>query len=1109
VVSRLWPTMSLHLHRAERSDRLVAGLAEVLADPLPDPFATEVVAVPTRGVERWVAQQVSDRLGICAGVDFPSVRRLVTTVLAPVTDIDPDTDPWQPARAVWPILAILDESEDDVWAELLWSHLRGRSAEQSRGGRRWLTARRAADLFARYGSERPELLDRWRLGEDVDAAGRRLGADRAWQAELWRRLRIELGVPSPAERLPEALARLTAGTDPLDLPERLSVFGLTGLDRTQHRVLTALGTHRDVHLWLTHPSPVLWDALAARPAAPPGPRRDDASIEAVDHRLLGYLGRDSRELQLVLAGARPDDRHHPDPDPRLPATLLAQLQRDLAANAGPRPTVARPLLDATDRSLQVHAAHGQDRQVEVLRELLVGLLADDPTLEPRDVVVLCPDIERFAPLISAAFGLADDDTATEHPGHRIRVRLADRALRRVNPLLNVLGTVLDLAGSRLEASAVLDLCAQPPVARRFSFTADDLDRLAQLVAASGVRWGLDMAYRKPYGLDHLGQNTWAAGLDRLLLGVTMDEEGNHFIGTALPLDEVDSSDVELVGRLAEFIDRLGTALTAFATDHPMPRWVELAKETIEALTATSTVESWQTGQAFRVLTALGGSEAAEQAVLTRAELQALLADGLGGRAGRANFRTGTLTVCTMYPMRSVPHRVVCLLGMDDLAFPRRTRSDGDDVLSGDPWIGDRDRRSEDRQLLLDAIMSATEHLLVLYSGADPRTGGIRPPAVPIGELLDAIDQTVRTGDGSLPRHAVLVRHPLQPFNSGNFAVGPRPPFSFDAAALRGARAAAGERREGTPVYPQDALPSSRSAGPVAIADLVRFFQHPVKALLRDRGGLPTWDDRDPITDELPITLDGLEGWGVGDRMVTQLLHGADPDRLAGAEWRRGTLPPRALGARALEAVQRQATEVAERAGPWLVGETDSRDVALEIGDRLLTGTIGPLHGQTLVSVSYSSLAAKHRLSAFIRLLALTAAHPGLQWQAVTIGRRGTSVLGPLDPGWAALVLDDQLDLYETGLREPLPFAPRTSLEYARLRFRDLRVTPGESSAEKDWGWERDAAYERFFGVGVTLADLSAIASRPEEERGTLAEPSRFGTLARRVFQPLLTVEQLR
>jgi exodeoxyribonuclease V gamma subunit len=245
--------MSLHLHRAERSDRLVAGLADLLATPLPDPFATEVVAVPTRGVERWLAQQLSDRLGVCAGVDFPSVRRLVAETLGPVTDVDPDTDPWHPSRAVWPILAILDAARDHAWAELLWSHLRGRSAEQSRGGRRWLTARRAADLFARYGSERPELLDRWRAGEDVDTNGTPLGADRAWQAELWRRLRAELAVPSPAERLPPALDRLTAGDPDLDLPERLSVFGLTGLDRTQHRVLTALGAGRDVHLWLTRP----------------------------------------------------------------------------------------------------------------------------------------------------------------------------------------------------------------------------------------------------------------------------------------------------------------------------------------------------------------------------------------------------------------------------------------------------------------------------------------------------------------------------------------------------------------------------------------------------------------------------------------------------------------------------------------------------------------------------------------------------------------------------------------------------------------------------------------------------------------------------------------
>ena len=147
---------------------------------------------------------------------------------------------------------------------------------------------------------------------------------------------------------------------------------------------------------------------------------------------------------------------------------------------------------------------------------------------------------------------------------------------------------------------------------------------------------------------------------------------------------------------------------------------------------------------------------------------ALLADAFRGRASRANFRTGTLTMCTMLPMRSVPHRVVCLLGVDDGVFPRSVRLDGDDIAAGQPWVGDRDPRSEDRQLLLDAVLAAQERLLVIFAGMDPRTGEPTPPAVPVGELLDTLDQTARTADGRPIREAVTVRHPLQPFAPQNF-----------------------------------------------------------------------------------------------------------------------------------------------------------------------------------------------------------------------------------------------------------------------------------------------------------------------------------------------------
>ena len=158
----------------------------------------------------------------------------------------------------------------------------------------------------------------------------------------------------------------------------------------------------------------------------------------------------------------PSPRIHP----RCSAGCSSRLQDD-AIHAADE---SRPLLESADRTLQVHACHGPERQVEVLREVLVGLLADDPTLEPRDVLVMCPDIEDYAPLISATFGLADDDgDETRHPGHRLRVRLADRSLRQTNPLLAIVAALLELADARVTASQVLDLAASTPVRRRFRF----------------------------------------------------------------------------------------------------------------------------------------------------------------------------------------------------------------------------------------------------------------------------------------------------------------------------------------------------------------------------------------------------------------------------------------------------------------------------------------------------------------------------------------------------------------------------------------------------------------------------------------------------------------
>ncbi len=1116
--------MVLHLHRAERADTLVAALGRMLSSPLDDPFAIEIVCVPTPGVERWMSQSLAHQLGtggfedgVCIGVDFPSPRRLIRRIVTAVAPDAPEEDPWDPQRAVWPLLRVIDASRGEEWAALLWAYLgdRGSGSDPVRAGRRWSTARRLTELFARYAAVRPQMIARWRSGCDGDADGAPLPAHRVWQAELWRRLRAELDAPDPVEQLAAVAEQLRSRSTTLELPERLSLFGATRLDPQHVQILAALAREREVHLWLPHPSPILWSAMAEDPLPPARLREADRSDARVEHRLLGYLGRDSRELQLTLAAATADHppvhRHHPGP-PTTDTSVLARLQADLADNrrlGDPE----RPVLDPDDDSITFHASHGPDRQVEVLREILVGLLADDPTLEPRDIVVMCPDIERFAPLVASTFGLDTAESEAEHPGHRLRVRLADRSLRQVNPLLAVVSRLVGLAEARVTAEALLDLCALAPVSRRFGFRAEDLDRLHALVGAAGIRWGLDDAHRARFGMGGFRQNTWAAGIDRLLLGVAMDETDEHFIGTTLPLDDVDSSDVELVGRLAECLARITAVVQDCQRRHPVETWMELFKRALAELTSVSPVDGWQLSHAYATLSRLAADAEVDAPTgggpveLALAEVAALLADAFRGRPTRANFRTGTLTMCTMLPMRSVPHRVVCLLGLDDGVFPRAARPDGDDLTVDHPWVGDRDPRSEDRQLLLDAITSARERLVVVYAGMDPRSGKALAPAVPISELRHAVDGTVRGPEGGAAS-ALTVEHPLQPFDARNFAPGlvrRGRTLSFDRAALRAVQIAARPR---TPVAPlRLRLPAVDAGWQPTLADLMRFFSHPLKALLRDRAQLSSWPD--PVPDEqIPIELNGLDQWAIGDRLLRQHLRGQPLESLVAAEWRRGSLPPRAFGQRTIDEVASQVRQVATIAATAVTTTPDRHEIAVDIAGDRFTGSIGEVHGDRIVRISYSALSAKARLHGWIELLALTAAYPDRSWQAEVIGRRGRSVLGPVPGRWAELVLADLIEVQRIGLSEPIPFAVRSSAEYAEKRFRNRSLEQFRGLLEKTWKMDHDRYYQDFFGPDGGLDAILADRSIPAEERGDFGEPSRFGTLARRVFQLMLSSEVL-
>ena len=407
-----WIVTMLHLHRAERADALVDALGALLADPLPDPFAPDVVAVPTRGVERWLAQRLSTRLGtragradgICANVAFPTPRALVEDAVAVAAGVDPDADPWRPARMVWPLLEVVEAGLGEPWLRTLAAHLDGTT-------RRFAAVRHLAGLFDRYALHRPEVVAAWSRGEGEH-----------WQAELWRRLAERIGTPDPAARRGRLRPdRGGAGAPP---PRRRGSRSSAsrGCPAGRLEVLRALAAARDVHLFLLHPSPGLWAGSRASraPGPAPGGRRLRPAGREPPARVVGP----GRARAAARARGRGRAGGAPPRHRAAAGSLLAALQADVRADRAPPgpplPGVAddRPLLGDADRSVTIHACHGRARQVEVLRDAILHLLAADPTLEPRDVIVMCPDIEAFAPLVHATFGAGEREPRLAGPARR-------------------------------------------------------------------------------------------------------------------------------------------------------------------------------------------------------------------------------------------------------------------------------------------------------------------------------------------------------------------------------------------------------------------------------------------------------------------------------------------------------------------------------------------------------------------------------------------------------------------------------------------------------------------------------------------------------------------
>lgn len=1120
-------TTGLRVHRPATAEALVATLRRCWSAPHADLFDFDLAVVPGPGFQRWLSQQWAVDDGICAGIAFTSMGGLRRRLDA--------EDPWRPDRLVWPLQRLALASDDPALDDLQRHLAASREA--------YSACLRIARQFAGYATHRPAMLTRWENGEDTDPAGRPL-AENTWQAHLWRSLAAELG-ETPGERRTRLVTALRAAPA-ASVPPRVAIVAPELLDKPTLDLLDALARHHQVDLLALTPSP-------RRQVTVPGPRsrRDfhrpighplnDALAVVADERALllpspdgahsaapgGGMGGVSTSDARAARGsdAIPDDEKrlnpgHPREGGDLPAssleirnrvrddrnreTLLGWLRTDLAADRLP-PQPRR--LAAEDRSIQLHLSHGLHRQVEVLREVLAQELTSDPSLEPREIVVVTPEVDEVAPLITAAFMLPGREG--DHPGHSFRVRLADRSVAETNPLVGLLLQLLQLPDGRFEASTVLDLCAQPAVAARFGFTDDRHDRLAELVERAGIRWGLSAAQRGGFGLGQYPQNTWLAGVQRMLLGVALDETDLVFAKTVLPLDDIGSSDVDLVGGLSELIGRLSRLLAGFASPAPIAEWSVRCRAAVDSLVSLPPDQQWQLADLWAGLAQVAGR--GDEGLLERHGALRVFEAEFGDRPARGSFGTGSLLVCGPASLRQVPHRVTVLLGWDAERYPRSGARHGDDLLGLEPAVGDPSAGLLDRQLLLDAIHATRERLIVIARSRSDASNEEVPLAAPLQELLDALDDTA---EGA--RVAITVSHPLQPFDPSYFDPGRPELASVDQLAFRSAQAMSEAQRDRSESrHPHDryqlgVLPPADLSASIALDDLTSFFGHPVRHLLKYRAGF-TLAETQKFSDSLPLELDSLARWKIGDRVLRQLRSGAAPETVAQAEWLRGEVPPAQLGRHELDQVFSQARATLRRvpAGPVPAA---ARDVSLTIdvpgsGATVLHGRV-VASGDEVLQVEFSSLQPKHRIDAWLRLLALAAAE-GDRPQAIVVGKNRSVAISAPPPDQARSLLGRYLALYRLGLTRPLPAPPRPSERLASLRRRGYDAQAPEEIAgavKKLWEWDSDRHWDAFFEFPALLAIPAAAVALPGPDTG---EASLFGALAQLIWEPLLEWEVAR
>ncbi|MEG9480830.1 exodeoxyribonuclease V subunit gamma [Mannheimia sp. HC-2023] len=971
----------------------ISSLAEMLVkvqqvNPLEDPFEPETVLIQSQGMAQWLQMQIAELNGIMGNCNFLYPTTFLWQQYRVLFPELPKENIFERHSMTWRIMRLLPDCLNQGEFKPLQRYLANQPNEEQYQLKLYQLSAKIAELFDQYLVYRPHWLVHWEEGnlqavenelkiaisaKNVDL--NLISNDIKWQSQLWLQIIQDLQEGADdrvfttshraylQQNYFEKLDNLTEA-EKAKLPKRIFIFGISAFSPLQLAVFKKLSEHCDIHIFFFNPSEKYWgdsveDKVWQKLALTHKISPEDLEnlLAEQSNKLLALWGKQGRDFLAQLMEFEPntiDVFLEPEEN-----SNLNKLKKQIFSS------VNNATIDdlTDDHSLQIHACHSPMREVEVLHNQLLNLFEKDKTLLPKDIIVMSPDINKYAPYIDAVFSR---NKGSRDPRY-IPFSLSDQSFTKIDPIINSFLQLLAMKESQFNAEDLFDLLEVGAIQSRFSFSAEDIHTLRVWAKNAGVRSGIDI--QQPHWQNY---NSWENGLNRLLLGSSLKEAHGIWENT-LAFGDSYGLNAELVGRLASFISALLEWVKRIQSPQSLEQWhlavkmliADLYQENTEnaaSILLLNTVND-------EILSLISATHFAEDLHI---EILALLFNQqLNQHTQQLNFLVGRVNFATLLPMRAIPFKVVCLLGMNEADFPRQQQINSFDLMQYAPQKGDRAKRDDERYLFLEALLSAQNVFYISYIGQSQKDGKEMLPSILVSQLLDTISDYLtpefKSMFGAEVEQILVRKQPLTVFSKKNFT-HPRD-YAYNAEWIINSNNSV-----------QDFLSeplSTEMVTDIEIENLIRFVQNPIKFFFVNVLGI-SFNTYDDTIDESEIfTMSGLDNYAILNELLS--VKPEQQEQFFEQEQLKGNLPASNFATTTKQDLIGKISDMRATLADYLAREstilTLNHSIAIDEKVLQLNGNMPNLYSNEMVLWRVGGLRDKDKIEIWIYHLLLCAYFP--------------------------------------------------------------------------------------------------------------------------------------